>query len=61
MSVSEDQSAANADPAQDAAELTASQLDQVAGGDAVVMQPVTTNKATTAQKQADKADAYIRS
>jgi hypothetical protein len=61
MSVSKDQDTADTNAALDSAELTASQLDQVSGGDPVVVKPVTNNQATTAQKAADKTDAYIRS
>jgi hypothetical protein len=65
MSVSKDQTAANANANANSApadtELDASQLDQVAGGDPVVTQTHTNNQATTAQKQAEKADGYIRS
>ena len=59
MSLSKDQDSANTN---DAPELSAEQLDQVAGGDPVVVtKTVSSNQTTTAQKAADKTDAYIRS
>jgi hypothetical protein len=58
MTVSKDQPVANATETPDAAELSASQLDQVSGGDPVV---VVVNKQTASQKTAAAADALIRS